>query len=248
MENTKTGCENKRLYRNDRHLVDNYDAIIIPGGEERTGENAYPVTRQAISLFRLGRFGCIFVTGRYSGLSEVNAGTRTEGEETAEYLMEMGIPEEKVFYDDQSLETVGNFTFPIVSPQRGNPKLTDFRSMLIAGKKGHMWRIKDYTSVVLPQYQRAGDIGFYEAQIIKKIGFHEVEGRHNDGLAAKVYHAGIMNALKGNVSIVGGAEEAHEFLIEKHPFYSEGWYDKRVRERKVKMALKGLSWLAFEGN
>jgi hypothetical protein len=240
--------ERKISQKNDRHLVDNYDAIIIPGGEERTGENAFPVTRQAISLFHLGRFGCIFATGRYSGLSEINAGTRTEGEETAEYLMENGINPDKVFYDDQSLETVGNFTFPIVSPQRGNPKLTDFRSMLIAGKEGHMWRIKDYTSIVLPQYQRAGDIGFFEAQGVKKIGFYEVDGKHNNGLRAKVYHLGLMKALANNVSIVGGAEEAHKFLIKEHPFYSYEWLDKRVRERKVKMALKGLSWLAFEGN
>jgi hypothetical protein len=203
------------------------DVIIVPTGEVRRGENAFHVTKQAMELFRQDKFGYMFITGGYSGFAEKkDKEGKSEAQETFEYIINSGIPEKKVLYDDQSLETLGNFTFPIVQPKRGNPKLSDFQSMMVIGQEGHMWRIKDYANVAM------GDL------VNKDIYFHSVPGEHNNGLMAKVYHKGFMNALKNKL----GAEEAHEFLMKEHPFYSKGWYDKSSLTRKIKMAAVGVGW------
>jgi hypothetical protein len=107
-----------------------------------------------------------------------------------------------------------------------NPKLSDLGKILVIGKEDHMWRIKDYSKVAF-------------SGLKNQIDFHTIPGRHNDGLMARVYHAGFMNALRYNQ----GARRAHEFITEEHPFYSTGWFDKPIPERKREMALTGLSWL-----
>jgi hypothetical protein len=71
-----------------------------------------------------------------------------------------------------------------------------------------------------------------------KVDFHSLPGEYNNGLMTRVYHKGIMNALKGKE----GAHEIHDFLITNHPFYSKGWYAKSPIERKIEMAAVGLSW------
>jgi len=206
-----------------------YDAIIIPTGEPTSGEDAFPVSQQALKLFDLDRFGFIFVTGGYGGFSKAKPGkTKSEAKSTVEYLIRQGISPMKIFSDAQSLETLGNFTFPEVKPLKGNPKFSDFEKALVIGQEGHVWRMEDYADIVFPSYSKR-----------KKIEFLEIAGKHNDGLLARVYHAGFMNVLRGNK----GAERAHEFLVNNHPFYSDGWYDKSVPTRKIITAATGLSWL-----
>jgi hypothetical protein len=217
------------------------DVIVVPTGEPRKvtyvgkkngvaqwREN-FPVTREAIKWFNSGKCGYLFITGGYSGFAEKkDREGKPEAQETVEYIMQKGIKPENVFWDGQSLETFGNFTFPIVQPEVGNPRLSDFRNILVIGQEGHMWRIKDYAKKAM------GDL------VNNKLYFYSVPGKHNNGLMAKVYHAGFMKALEGK----HGAEEAHRFLIEEHPFYSEKWYDKSVPIREAEMALTGLGWLA----
>lgn len=204
-----------------------FDALVIPTGETTAnygGDQSFPVTREAIRLFKTGKYGYIFITGGYSGLAkevpEVN-----ESEETLQFLQDNKIPRSCVFYDDQSLETMGNFTFPIVAQKHWNPNLLDFKSLEIVAKEGHMWRIRDYAGLTIPDYVA--------------VNYHSIPGEHNNGIAAKVYHRGFMNALRTKV----GAEAIHQFLTESHPFYSEGWFDKSPLRRKVETALTGLNWL-----
>ena len=109
-------------------------------------------------------------------------------------------------------------------PMNNNPKLDEFKNILIRAKQGHMHRIVDYSRIVFTDKNN--------------LDFSIVPGKHNDGLMARVYHAGFMNALNKN----HGAEKAHDFLINNHPFYSKDWYKKSVPTRKIETALKGLSW------
>jgi hypothetical protein len=207
-----------------------YDALVIPTGETTNGDREnFPVTNEAVKAFGTGRYGCIFITGRYGGFAtaERKKAGISEAQETAEYLLKKDIPLEKIYFDGRSLESVGNFTFPIVCPAHKNPSLLDFDNMEIFAQEGHIWRIKDYVSIVMQSKLWEG-----------KIDFRALLGEHNNGLMAKVYHKGIMNALKGKY----GPDEIHDFLMKEHPFYSKGWYDKSPTERKIEMAAVGLSW------
>ena len=208
-------------------MSENYDAILIPTGETTFGDKTFPVSKEAVNLFRTGKYGCIFVSGGYSGLARAVPEV-TEAEETVRYLFGCGVPEKKVYADSQSLETIGNFTFPIVHPAEGNPNISDFKKILIVGKEGHMWRVRDYSDLVF-------------AQKVNEVYFHTVSGRHNDGHLARDYHPAIMRAIrKLEDSCV---ENIHQFLLEKHPFYFEGWHDKSLFRRKLEMSLVGLGWL-----
>jgi hypothetical protein len=210
-----------------------YDALILPTGEPREGEKSFPVTNEAVKAFRKGKHGCMFITGGYGGFdtAERRKGI-TEAQETVEYLLGRGIPLEKIYYDGRSLDTVGNFTFPIVEPLvnhiQKNPSFLDFDNMEIFAQEGHMWRIRDYVTRVKQAKYFEGDIDF-----------HYLPGEHNNGRMARVYHKGLMNALKGKE----GAHEIHDFIINNHPFYEKGWYDKSPLIRKVEMALTGVGWL-----
>ena len=107
----------------------NFDAIVIPTGETSFGDRTFPVSQEAVSLFNSGKFGCIFVTGGYSGFAKVVPEV-TEADETVEYFLGKNIPKERLYSDSQSLETIGNFTFPLVHPTEGNPNLSDVKKML----------------------------------------------------------------------------------------------------------------------
>jgi len=205
----------------------NYDAILLPTGETSFGDRTFPVSQEAVALFNTGKFGCIFVTGGYNGFSRVIP-EESEAEETVEYFLGKNIPKERLYSDSQSLETIGNFTFPAIQPIDGNPNISDFKKMLVLGKEGHMWRIRDYSDLIFAR--KANDVYF-----------HTVSGRHNDGLLARLYHPAIMRALRKLKDPC--AENIHRFLLEKHPFYSERWYDKSLLRRKLEMSLTGLGWL-----
>jgi len=210
-----------------------YDVLVIPTGEttscDKEREKSFPVTNEAVKAFGTGRYGCIFITGGYNGFdtAERKKAGISQAQETAEYLLKKDIPLEKIYFDGRSLDSVGNFTFPIVCPAHNNPSLLDFDNMEIIAQEGHIWRIKDYVTAVMQGKYFEG-----------KIGFRALLGEHNNGLMAKVYHKGLMNALKGKE----GAHEIHNFLITDHPFYSKGWFDKSPIERKIEMAAVGLSW------
>ena len=230
-----------------------YDALIIPTGETTFGDQSFPVTNKAIELFQSGKYGCMFITGGYSGFAtkerleeKTEEGYRkSEGRETYDYILKKGIKgldEKSVFYDDQSLESVGNLTYLIVEPmvnpytRERNPNPEDFDNMQVIGQEGHLWRLRDYARIVMPGNFLGGEIDFYP-----------VRGKHNDGLAAKVYHRGLMNAMshylyanRGND--ISRPEKIHDFLDNKHPFYRAGWFDKPVSERKAIMAAVGGLW------
>jgi len=141
-------------------MSENYDAILLPTGETSFGDRTFPVSQEVIALFNTGKYGCIFITGGYSGFSRLIPGeSKSEADGTVEYLLGRNIPEERVYSDSQSLETIGNFTFPMVHPAEGNPNISDFKKMLIVGKEGHMWRVRDYSDLVFAQ--KENQVYFY---------------------------------------------------------------------------------------
>lgn len=222
-----------------------YDMLVIPTGETTFGDYSFPVTNKAIELFKTGKYGGIFITGGYSGFAtKKRKNGISEGKETYDYILKKGINPDKVFYDDQSLESIGKFTFPIVYPManpstlKENPSLLDFNNMQIIAKEGPISRVKDYANIVLPEKYIGG-----------KIDFISVPEKHNNGISAKVYHAGIMKALndyivKDKDNHTSRAKKTYDFLIKYHPFYLDDWYDFPVLERKFIMAITGLGWRA----
>jgi len=207
-----------------------YDTLLLPTGETTAGdETSFPVSRKAIELFKSGRFGSIFITGGYGGFADRTLSPRTEAEITRDFMISQGIPEEKIYWDGQSLDTLGNFTFPIYEQEGRNPNLLhDFSKILVLGKEGHMWRARDYASLM----------PFEEHN--KILEFQTIPGRHNDGQLSSFYHKAFMNVL--NQARIECPEKVHEFLKEEHPFYSQGWFFKGVTLRKIESLVKVISW------
>lgn len=205
----------------------NYDVLLLPTGEKVEGDGiVFPVSKMAVNVYNSGRVGCIYVSGGHGGFSVVEDGTRSEADVTRDFLLERKIPDEKIYCDGSSLDTMGNFTFPIVNPVEGNPGLLDFGSMVVLGQEGHMWRARDYASLVFPEG--------------KMPDFHAIPGSHNNGVVAMGYHSAFMNALMKIRK--PDAEKVHDFLLNRHPFYSEGWYEKSPRRRKLEMVKTGVDW------
>ncbi len=205
-----------------------YDLLLMPTGETTSGDKSFPVSRKAIELYETGRFGHLFVSGGYGGLvDKIRRNNISEAEETKNFLLESEkIPTDKFYWDGQSLETIGNFTFPIVEKKAENPSLLDFKKILILGREGHMWRIKDYVNKV---FSKSNNL----------IEFETCPGKHNSGLQAKLYHEAIMNRL--DKLEVGSPEEIHNFLLKEHPFYEQNWYEKSPLRRKVETGIKVLN-------
>jgi len=207
-----------------------YDALVINTAETTFGNYAWPTSRIAAKLYKSDpkRFGCIFVTGGYSGFAtKERKNNISEAEETKDFLTgKCGIDPVNIYTDWRSLESVGNFAFPVVNPLSENPDMKFFDNMMIIGQEGHIWRLKDYAQAVMPKKYNDG-----------KIDFYSVPGEHNNGPMARVYHKGIMNKIKGKSAL-----DILEFLLEEHPFHSEGWFDKSVNRRKAEMALIGGGW------
>lgn len=204
-----------------------YDVLLLPTGEPIKGNGAvFPVSKEAVNIYNSGKVGCIYVTGGHGGFSNVTSETRSEAEYTKDFLLERGIPEGRVYWDEQSLDTMGNFTFPIVQSLERNPNLLDLGTILMIGQEGHMWRADDYANLVFPK-NKMPDI-------------QTVPGRHNDGLVARMYHGAFMHALN-NIE-KSDVNKVHNFLIGCHPFYSKGWFEKSPNKRKIEMAKVGLGW------
>ncbi|MGY4884783.1 MAG: hypothetical protein ACP5NZ_04365 [Nanobdellota archaeon] len=209
-----------------------YDAILLPTGETSFGDRSFPVSKEVIELFKSKNFGYIFVTGGYNGFAKLKEGPGfhiSEADDTVNFLKNNGIPPEKIYHDGRSLESIGNFTFPLVMPIYGNPTLDEFKKILVVGKKGHIWRLMDYAKLTMPPEIH--------------VDFDAIPGEHNNGLMAKFYHKAVMNAMYSYGANEADGARAHEFLMKKHPFYSEDWYKKSPLQRKIEMSVTGLNWL-----
>ena len=96
------------------------------------------------------------------------------------------------------------------------------------GQEGHMWRAKDYASFM--PFTKHGHT----------LDIETIPGEHNNGAIAKVYHKALMTALE-DIKYKGPGE-VHKFLINEHPFYSEGWFEKSPTRRKIESMVKVSSW------
>ena len=127
-------------------MLKTYHALILPTGETTSGDKQFPVSSLAAAYHKNGRCGFIFITGGHGGFAKKDKNTVSEARVTFDYLVnKRDIDPSKIFYDDRSLDTMGNFTSPEVGiPFRShhqssnNPRLSDFDDMLIIGKKDHI--------------------------------------------------------------------------------------------------------------
>ena len=198
-------------------MTKTYDAILLLTGEDRSKRFR---SDKAIELFNKGNIGHIFITGGYSSFINNRDGL-SEGAEIKEYLLNKEIKEEKIFLDDRSLDTIGNFTFPLVDPVDSNPSLKDL-SILLVTEFYHLDRSLQCANKVLGyRPDNEASKGLYKPTILTEI--------YND-------------ALFKAIDKLETPEQIHKFLLEKHPFYKENWFNKPVLQRKVEMAIKGFSW------
>lgn len=207
-----------------------YDTLLLPTGETTAGdETSFPVSRKAIELYNEGRFGSIFITGGHGGFATLTPETLTEAEVTRNFMLEQGVPEKAIYWDGQSLDTIGNFTFPIYQQEGRNPNLLqDFESILMLGQVGHMWRAKEYSALMpFEKYTKTFDI-------------ETIPGEHNNGKLTRFYHDAVMKKLTSPK--IELPDDIHKFLLEEHPFYSQGWFEKPELKRKLEAMAKTIGW------
>lgn len=199
-----------------------YDVALL-----LAGENPYKRQRSqhAVDLYKKGRVGNIFITGGHGGLLESPL-VPPETDRIAEYLLSHDVPEGRVFRDPRSFETLGNLTFPIVNPLPDNPSLKDISTLLVT-EEAHMPRVLECHDLILP-----AQAAEYSAS----------KGDYVPGKVTTMYQNALIRALRKRG--VKTPEEAHQFLLEKHPFYQQGWYDKPFWKRKLILVTTCLSWTA----
>lgn len=202
------------------HMSKTYDLALL-----LTGENPQKRCRSecALELYKKGKCGGIFVTGGRGGFARTIT-ANTEADETAHYLCSHGMPEEKVFRDGRSLETLGNFTFPWTSPMPCNPSLNGLTTILVTEEK-HMTRALEC----------------FSAAIGKEIDYVAPIGDYKSGIVTKLYHSALLRGMKN--AKVSSPEEAHQFLLNQHPFYQKDWFEKPIWKRRIRLITKCLKWL-----
>lgn len=215
-----------------------YDIILLLAGENTED---FPRSNRAIGVFKTGKIGGIFVTGGYGGFEiptiTFSDGTtqpkKTGGELAREYLLREGIEPGKLFLDEQSRETLGNFAFPADSPETKkingkwvtNPHFDDLKSILLITEQGHMKRSLQYAEKVIHP---------------DKMDYLAAPGPYSPGILAVPYNFAMLRALH-NIK-EPDIDRVLCFLNNKHPFYEEDWLNKPVWQRQAELALTCFKW------
>ena len=206
----------------------NNDLLILLAGEN---ERTRPRSEHATFLYKYGFFENVLISGSLGGFSEEKL-DETEGPHTriANYLNMRGIPAGHIFIDYRPVDTLGNFVFPYYEPLEGNPNPNELKTKVLT-EEGHAKRVMQCASKVIPKdcdHRFTFSDGEYNPRITTI-----------DGLATYLWHRGLMRVTK---DIDANPEQAYNFLMRKHPFYQEGWFDKPVEERRKKVLEKTLEW------
>ena len=205
-------------------------ALLLAGENKKERERS----KLAIDLYHDGRIGNVFVTGGPGAenldwkedFSLDGFKQETEAEKIANYVNLRGIPQSKIYTDGRSVDTLGNFAVPFASPLKGNPKLEDIDELLLITEENHMLRTLDYAKKVISS---------------RKIWPWSSKGDYNPGLVVSVYNSAILRRLKSLPD--ANPEKALDFLIEKHPFYQEGWFTKKSSlDRKIETGKSIIKW------
>lgn len=238
----------KSFQRYDPHRK--YGAIILLAGEnvpsaETTqneilaNPNHYPRSKKAAEVLNSGKIDKgILVTGGYGGL-EPTPLEISGGERTFNYLTQIErIPDEFLFLDDRSRETLGNFALPaenhlIIPSEKGfkaSLNFSELESILLITEEGHMKRALECAEKVIPYWQ---------------MDYLAVEGPYKPGLVTKIYHASLMHATRHITK--PDSKAAVEFLENEHPFYKHGdeqWFNKPLNIRRIELAVTCVGWYA----
>jgi len=226
-----------------------YDVILLLAGEnfviDKTEKEIkknpyyYPRSKKAAQVMQTGNVEKgVLVTGGYGGFDRP-ALDNSGGERSFNYLNQIEkIPDDFLFFDDRSRETLGNFAMPAESRMvtlsnngfKTSPDFNELESILLITEEGHMGRALECAAKVL-----------FPGQMDYLI----VEGPYKPGLATKAYHASLMQATR-HIKMPD-PRAAVEFLEGEHPFYKHGdeqWFKKPLNMRRTELAVTCLGWYA----
>jgi len=209
-------------------MVRTYDTILLLAGEN---PKEFPRSKRAVEIFSQGKAGSIFVTGGVWGLA--SPPYISDGKRSVDYIQKKIVEEKlddllgRLFFDYSSHETAGNYTFPIENQLPGNPNLADFSKILVIIEEEHLKeRGKTLAEKTLPQ---------------NKLEYEVVKGSYKQSIVSKVYSKALLTALRHIRE--PNPKAVHQFLLEKHPFYQEGWFEKPIQQRKQELAVTCIKWL-----
>jgi hypothetical protein len=226
-----------------------YDIILLLAGENtatdkgkneiQANPNYYPRSKKAAQIMQTGNIkNGILVTGGYGGFDQPLMGI-SGGERTFNYLALIEkIPDNFLFFDEKSRETLGNFAMPAEYPEimtqengiKASPDFNELESILLITEEGHMGRALECAAKVLPYGQ---------------MDYLAVEGPYKPGFVTKAYHSSLMQATRHITKPNPG--KVVEFLESEHPFYKYGdekWFRKSLNMRRVELAVTCAGWYA----
>jgi uncharacterized SAM-binding protein YcdF (DUF218 family) len=197
-----------------------YDAIIVLG-RRLNEDGSLPQTAieradKAIELFNQNLADRIITTGAHSFWDD-KPSKATEAQALANYLISNGISEEKIFREEESVETIGNAYFSKVNILEPN----QWKSIIVVTSDFHVARAEyNFKRVLGKEY----NIRFEESE--GPVSREEVE---KEGKVLKL----TKNTL-GKVPI-GDDSATKEFIFTVLPGYSE---NPKLTKEDIKEALK----------
>jgi uncharacterized SAM-binding protein YcdF (DUF218 family) len=205
-------------------MAKTYDTILLLAGEDTSH---YYRSKKALELFKKGVAGNIFITGGFGGFARDDQ-ELSDGQKSYLFMKSCydEVPKNRIFIDEESRETLGNFVFPTVNPKQGNPRLEELESILVVTDESHMKRAMQLAKKVLPK---------------EKLEFEASEGKYKRSLNEMIYHYSLMHMLKPAQE--PSPHYAHSLLLRDHPFYKKGWFDKDISTRKVLLAFQCIDWM-----
>jgi uncharacterized SAM-binding protein YcdF (DUF218 family) len=185
-----------------------YDAIVVLGGGVDKKGNLTNMflsrLKKTLELFKRNLADKIIVSGKWSGLYKF-VPAKTEAEAALEYLVENGIPKDKIIKEEKSLDTIGNafFTKKNILEKRVWTKI------LVVTSDFHLKRAKYIFNFILgPLYK----IDF-EISKGKTLGEEWKEIRKKE---EEIF----LEIMKYSEGIEPGDDnEIEDLLRTKHPFY-----------------------------
>lgn len=187
---------------------ENHDLAFLLTGEN---ENERFRSNHLLDIFRKGNIGHVFISGG-RGAESRDSLTYIESTDirTANYLNMKGIPHDRIYIDGRSLETLGNFAFPVYDPIDGNPNFNDLKSFLLVTEKNHMERALQCAEKVIPE---------------SKIYYSVSEGDYKKRPEVEALNWAMLDRRLRHIK-EPSPKEVYKFLKKEHPVYQEGWHDK----------------------
>jgi vancomycin permeability regulator SanA len=195
-------------------------------------------SNRALALMNEGKAGSIFVTGGYGGFDNKTPRLYDGGTISRNYLLSQGAPEKKLYLDNRSFETLGNFAYPAANRMKStyglevveNPDLKLVNNIALVTDEAHMGRALVYAKKALSAH----------------VKIHSVvsRGPKEQSFTTRKYNNALLRRLEGIPD--HEPELLVDFLMREHPFHSKGWFEKPVSQRKLELILRCMQWNGYD--